>query len=125
MTRARSLALACLAVLGSGCAVGLVPQSMLPPSSNVHAYVQVGLARPDETRPPNPLPNTIPIYRSTAPDRPYRELGTVYVNNTMDKQAMAAGAREVAASLGGDALIDATIVLGGLLATVVAWEDEP
>ena len=88
--RARSLALAGLVLLGSGCAVGLVPQSMLPPSSNVHAYVQVGLARPEDARPPNPLPNTIPIYRSTAPDRPYRELGTVYVNNTMDKQAMAA-----------------------------------
>lgn len=116
-------ACACTTWMSTSCA--FVPDVMLPPSSNARAYVQAGLAFTSGFPEPNPTPNTIPIYRSTKPDRPYRELGVVFVNNTTDKTAMAASLRQVAASLGGDALIEADAVLGGLVATVVKWEDTP
>ena len=86
--------------------------------------VQTAIAVPGSLPDENLTPMKIRAYRSSAPDRPYREIGVVYVRAS-DPTDLDAGWREAAAALGGDALIDVQVLpTFGLLATVIAWTEE-
>ena len=101
-----------LFVMGAGCA------------PYIDTDVQIALASPAPLPEETLTPVDIPIYRSSLPARPYREIGVAFVRTGSDIVDIGARWREAAATIGGDALIDMQVISGGYVATVIAWTDE-